>query len=251
MHNEADYRQEADAIRAFAAHLANERFDVPQVVEAFSGENVLAMEYLAGDPIETLADQSRERVDATAASLVELAFNELFDWGLVQTDPNFANYLFDRETGRVQLLDFGATRHYPADRRDALRQLLDACVDGDDTDVADAATRVGYIDDDPDDYRRTIVELLRTATEPARAPDAYRFGTSELAQRMSDIVVEMRLRSRYGRLPPTDVLFLHRKLGGLYLLLSRLRARVPVGALIDAARRRNWEVSGSPQTATA
>ena len=31
--------------------------------------------------------------------------------------------------------------------------------------------------------------------------------------------------------PPADALFLHRKLGGLYLLAARLKAQVPVQAL--------------------
>ena len=49
---------------------------------------------------------------------------------------------------------------------------------------------------------------------------------------MSEILIEMRLRSRFGRLPPPNVLFLHRKLGGLYLLLTRLRVTLPVCELI-------------------
>jgi hypothetical protein len=31
--------------------------------------------------------------------------------------------------------------------------------------------------------------------------------------------------------PPADALFLHRKLGGLYLLAARLKARVDIGLL--------------------
>jgi hypothetical protein len=44
----------------------------------------------------------------------------------------------------------------------------------------------------------------------------------------------MALRDRqiYGRLPPPDMLYLHRRLGGLYLLLKRLGARVPVAKLL-------------------
>ncbi|MDJ0741172.1 MAG: AarF/ABC1/UbiB kinase family protein [Gammaproteobacteria bacterium] len=234
LHDEADYTQEAAALQTFAAHLEGDaRYQVPHVVDELSGEDVLTMEFLDGAPIESVAELSRERIDDVAADLVHLAFREVFDWGLVQTDPNFANYLYHDANGCIQLLDFGATRRYPAERRDALRGMLDACVDGSDDDVLAAAANVGYIADDPDDYKRTIVALLRTATEPLRAA-AYRFGGSDLAQRMSDIVVEMRLRSRYGRLPPTDILFLHRKLAGLYLLLARLRARVDVRALACA-----------------
>ena len=47
--------------------------------------------------------------------------------------------------------------------------------------------------------------LLRTATEPARQTEQYDFGNSELARRMSDIALNLRLRDKYGRLPPPDI----------------------------------------------
>ena len=234
LHVEADYRAEAASTGQFARLLAGDaRFDVPAVVEELSDTDVLAMQFLDGRPIESLDEQSKEVRDAASVHLVQLALHELFDWGLVQTDPNFANYLFDPNSRRIQLLDFGATRRYDETRRRAVHRLLAACVAGDDGDIERAAEDVGYTDgDDPRDYTQTIVRLLRTATEPARNPGQYRFGTSDLAQRMGEIVVDMRMRSRYGRLPPTDVLFLHRKLGGLYLLLSRLKSSVPVRKLV-------------------
>jgi hypothetical protein len=76
-----------------------------------------------------------------------------------------------------------------------------------------------------------VLLLLRTATEPLRAGKPYRFGHSDLAVKMGEIIREMRLESRYSRIPPMDILFLHRKLGGLYLLLSRLRATLDIGEL--------------------
>lgn len=45
---------------------------------------------------------------------------------------------------------------------------------------------------------------------------------------MAEVVLEIRLKNRYNRLPPMEILFLHRKLAGLYLLFSRLEARIDV-----------------------
>ena len=92
---------------------------------------------------------------------------------------------------------------------------------------------IGYLHGDDDNlYRDAVTNLLRTATEPLRHRGAYAFGSSDLAKRMQDLVIDMRLRKKYGRIPPAEIFFLHRKLGGLYLLLSRLRVRLPVGELV-------------------
>ena len=191
------------------------------------------MQFLEGQAIESLVEQPSAVRKAAAVALVELALREVFDWGLVQTDPNFANYLYSTHSERIQLLDFGATREYEPLFRETLRDLLRACVNGSDQDVAVCAVAVGYTDpSDPPGYRDSVTALLRTATEPARVDGDYAFARSDLAVRMKDLVMEMRTRDRYARMPPPPVLFLHRKLGGLYLLLSRLRASVPVRELI-------------------
>jgi predicted unusual protein kinase regulating ubiquinone biosynthesis (AarF/ABC1/UbiB family) len=234
LHSETDYRREADALSRFAAKLDDDtRFEVPGIVESLTTTQVLTMQFLDGEPFETLSDAPSAKRNAAATSLVELALREVFEWGLVQTDPNFANYLYAPQSGRIQLLDFGATRDYEPQMQAALRDLLAACIGGNDDDMAAAAVAVGYLDgSDPVGYRDTVIALLRAATEPARAHGDYAFARSDLAGRMKDIVIQMRLNQKFARVPPPQVLFLHRKLGGLYLLLSRIRATVPVAGLI-------------------
>lgn len=234
LYTEADYECEAVALKAFAGHLADDRrFEVPEVVDALTTEQVLCMQFLDGQPVESLAEAPSAERNTAAVALVELALREVFEWGLVQTDPNFANYLYDAHNKRIQLLDFGATRRYEQPFRERLRDLLRACIDGSDEDVNSRAAAVGYTDpSDPPGYQNSVNALLRTATEPVRIDGDYAFAGSDLAGRMKDLVVEMRARDRYARMPPPQVLFLHRKLGGLYLLLNRLRARIPVGELV-------------------
>jgi predicted unusual protein kinase regulating ubiquinone biosynthesis (AarF/ABC1/UbiB family) len=234
LHIEADYAQEAGYLRRFGAHLADDRrFEVPEVVDELSSVEVLSMSYLDGLPIETLADETTALRNRAAGTLLELALTEVLDWGLVQTDPNFANYRYQPSSGRLQLLDFGATRDYAPAWREALCDLLRAGVDGDDRDLAQAAEGVGYLaPGDPAAYRSGVVTLLRAVTEPARTAGDFDFGRTDLARRMSDLLIRLRLEEKFGRLPPPEVLFLHRKLGGTYLLLARLGARVPVRDLI-------------------
>ena len=234
LHAEADYKKEMIALRRYAAHLSGDRrFQVPEVIDFLTTGEVLTMTFLTGQPIESLVDLPAEVRNRVAASLTELALREVFEWGLVQTDPNFANYLYNTDTGRIQLLDFGATRVYSTVRREALRNLLTACIDGDDEDIGHFATQVGYLAEDASShYRNQIISLLRTVTEPCRDTGDYSFSSSDIAERMSSMLIKMRLTSQSGTMPPPDILFLHRKLGGIYLLLTRLRARIPVRSLI-------------------
>ena len=65
------------------------------------------MSYEPSAPIETLADAPADIRDRAVSALIELCLRELFDFGLMQTDPNFANYRWRPETGQIVLLDFG------------------------------------------------------------------------------------------------------------------------------------------------
>lgn len=127
------------------------------------------MGYLDGQPIEVLAELNAKDKNRAAANLLELALREVFEWGLVQTDPNFSNYLYEPGTRKIQLLDFGATRVYTNRQRQALRGLLTASLEGDDKDITLAASRVGYlVESDSAVHRQLVVSLLRTVTEPFR-----------------------------------------------------------------------------------
>ncbi len=233
LHHEADYVHEADLLRRFHTLLEDDqRYTVPGVVDDLSSRRVLTMDFLHGDPIETIENLESTKRNEAARHLTELAFREVFEWGLVQTDPNFANYLYEHETGRIQLLDFGAAREHGLQQCTDIRLLLNACMDNTDDRILDAAARVGYLgNDDPPGYADSVLLLLRTATQPLRAAGAFRFGSSDLARQMGEQVKQMRLENRYSRMPPMHILFLHRKLGGLYLLLSRLRATVNIAEL--------------------
>jgi predicted unusual protein kinase regulating ubiquinone biosynthesis (AarF/ABC1/UbiB family) len=234
LHDEADYLGEARYLGEYAARLGDDPgFVVPAVDEDLTTAEVLAMSFIAGEPIETLADAPQATRDEIASRLWDLVLREFFDWGLVQTDPNFANFRHDAGSGRIGLLDFGATRRYAPDWIASFRRLLRAAIAGEREAAGAAATAVGYLGTSDDGaYRDAVVDLVQLAAEPARSPEPFDFGTTDLARRVSEQVLTLRLDHRSGQLPPPDVLFLHRKLGGTYLLSQRLRARVDLRALV-------------------
>lgn len=241
LHLEADYLFEANQMRAYGTALAGQAgLRVPEVADDLTTTRVLAMDLLEGVPIESLATAPRELRDRTATRLLDLALREVFDWGLVQTDPNFANFRYRAEGDEILLLDFGAVVRYDPGRTAALRSLIAATLASDDAAMQEAAIAVGYLGaDDPPPMRDGVLGLIETAAEPALGPGPFDFSTGDLSERLSQQVLSLRLEQGFGRLPPPDVLYLHRKLGGLYLLCKRLRARVPVAELM-----RRWSDPG-------
>jgi predicted unusual protein kinase regulating ubiquinone biosynthesis (AarF/ABC1/UbiB family) len=91
----------------------------------------MAMDFVEGEPLDVLEQAPQARRDAVGALLERLVFRELFEFRIMQTDPNFANYLyqpahrtsrFRRDTtpaggSRPQLRSHYAQRHCRRSRK--------------------------------------------------------------------------------------------------------------------------------------
>ncbi|MEP1595926.1 MAG: AarF/UbiB family protein, partial [Halieaceae bacterium] len=235
----ADYLMEASFLESFNEVLAkDERFVVPELLPELTHRNVLAMTYVPGQPIETLAEQPQEEIDRVMSALIELMLTELFELKMVQTDPNFANYQYRASSGEIVLLDFGATRHFKAGFVSSYRKLAAAAIVGDRVKMVKAAEKVGYsMGDEDSDYRELVLDLFLLALEPLRFDETYDFGNSDMPARMSELSESVLDYRDFWRAPPTEAVYFHRKLGGMFMLASRLGARVNVHQLIKKRLR--------------
>jgi predicted unusual protein kinase regulating ubiquinone biosynthesis (AarF/ABC1/UbiB family) len=234
LHDETDYEREAEHLRQYRERLKDDQlFRLPEVIERLSGPGILAMTFVEGASIEKLIAGEPELRDRVAARLIDLCLKEFLQWGVVQSDPNFANFLYDADSGTIGLLDFGALRVNAPGRNESFARLLDAAMKRDLAGLVDAACEVGYIEKaDPFNYRMAVADLIQTAAEPALTPGRYDFAGSRLSQLLADKLLQLRRRDDFQRIPPADVLFLHRKLAGTFLLCSRIKARVDVQDLV-------------------
>jgi predicted unusual protein kinase regulating ubiquinone biosynthesis (AarF/ABC1/UbiB family) len=235
LHDEADYNKEAEFLAAFGDLLSgDDRFLVPEVLPDLTRKTVLAMTYVSGRPIESIAELPQEERDRVMTALVGLMFRELFELRMVQTDPNFANYQYNAASGQIVLLDFGATRRFKASFVNNYRSLAKAAIGGNDQRLLAAAERIGYaVGDEDSEYRAIVLELFLLALEPLMMDENYDFARSEMAVRMSALGEEVSSFKDFWQAPPTDAVYFHRKLGGMFLLASRLKARVNVHRLIQ------------------
>ena len=80
---------------------------------------------------------------------------------------------------------------------------------------------------------RDRLDIFALACEPLRQAGPYDFGNSDLATRIRDIGMVLGRDRDFWHTPPAAALLLHRKLGGLYLLAARLKARVDVRQLAE------------------
>jgi predicted unusual protein kinase regulating ubiquinone biosynthesis (AarF/ABC1/UbiB family) len=234
LHEEADYEAEGAHLQRFGQLLASApEFVVPQLHSEFTTKGILAMSFVAGVPVESMADAPQAERDRILSLLFDLVFRELFEFGLMQTDPNFANYRYDPQTQQIILLDFGATRSFTKAFGQSYKHLMLTSMQGDIEAMAQAALTIGYFDKSTQTHHKNaVLELFNMALEPLQFEGAFDFGATDMAARLREAGVALGLDKDFWHIPPIDTLLLHRKLGGLFLLAARLRARVNVRQLV-------------------
>jgi len=234
LHQEADYLAEARFLARYRKLVADEpRLVVPRVHRDLTTDRVLAMDFVPGAPLESLAAAPARERDAVGALLERLVFRELFEFRVMQTDPNFANYLWDERTRRVGLLDFGATMELAPELVASYRLVCRAIVRGDRRAVREHAVEIGYLGpDDSAAHGDAVVEIIMLVCEPLRHRGRYDFAASTLPARVRELGFDLAFRKGLLRPPPPQTLFFHRKLVGSFLLLARIGAHVDVRALV-------------------
>ncbi|MGB7904292.1 MAG: AarF/ABC1/UbiB kinase family protein [Steroidobacteraceae bacterium] len=233
---ETDYESEARNLERYRKLVAvMPDVVVPRVDRTLTTRHVLAMDWIDGEPLEALASEAvpQARRNAVARTLYELMFRELFEFRFVQTDPNFANYLYLPATHQLGLLDLGSAGEYPAALVASYRDICRAMIAGDDGALREAMFAIGYAHpDDPEAMIRNAADILRLACEPLVHRGPYDFAGSGLAVRARDLGLAVAF-GKGLRSPPPATIFLHRKLIGTFLICAKLRARVSVHAIIE------------------
>ncbi len=239
--DETDYLREGDELCRFAALLAGDaRYVVPELNAELTTRRVMAMSFIEGTPIEALADAPQATRDAAMTALIELVLRELFAFGVMQTDPNFANYRWQAETGRLVLLDFGATRAVPPATADAYRALIEAGLARDLDRVRDTAVAAGFLGAGAVAAHRPAIDRMIAAIDHTmNRPGPFDFGDRAFVPVVGEEVKGLLADIAAWHVPPADTLFVQRKVSGTALLAARLKARVDVLELAGAAIARS------------
>jgi len=230
LHEEADYLREADQMRRYQSLLADDpAFILPAPVAELSGKNVLAMDFIKGQPIETLETAPQETRDAVMSALITLTLRELFEFGYMQTDPNFANFRWQAESQRIVLLDFGAARAVPPHIVAAYRDLMAAGLTEDRTALRAALLSIGFVAPATlDRHSPAIDAMIDILIEHLGKPGLFDFADRSFVDRVRHHAETIVADRAAWHIPPADTLFVQRKVSGTALLAVRMQARMPL-----------------------
>ncbi|MEP0091146.1 MAG: AarF/ABC1/UbiB kinase family protein [Paracoccaceae bacterium] len=236
LHEETDYAREGQCLSRFGVLVKGApEFAVPELCADWSTRNILAMSFVGGVPIEQAENQSQEKRDQIATRLINLTLKEIFSFGVMQTDPNFANYLYDPESGRIVLLDFGATRDIDPVVVDQYRRIMQFGLAENIAGLAEVSEEIGFFDETTSrNHRDQIINMIVTVFRALSENRPFDFANNALSREMQ---TKGQALAEDGFIPPPvpiDILLLQRKFGGMFLLAKKLRARVDVVALLEA-----------------
>ncbi|KAH7337496.1 ABC1 family-domain-containing protein [Rhizoctonia solani] len=227
--DECDYEREAACIERFGEFLGgeNERFRVPRVIRELTTKRALAMEWMEGVSVAKGAKWPQRIRDQIATDILTLCLRELFEFRLMQTDPNWSNFLYNPRTDKLELIDFGASREYSKEFMDDWFELLSAAVREDRDACVEYSLKLGYLtgaesQEMIDAHVRSVTLLgvpFRTST-----PQPFSFKSQTITDEIRALIPVM-LRLRLTP-PPQETYSLNRKLSGAFLLCGRLGADV-------------------------
>lgn len=253
MHREVNYRMETATTKRFYDRLKDDpRYIVPEIVDEFCTDRVICMTFERGVPINSpvMLSLPQARRNKLGEASLEIAVRELFEWGEMQTDPNFGNYLVRLGNGKdiedkIILLDFGAIRQFDDTLLKVARGLIIAGAHHNKDEMVKAMQGYKFFDQMPEHVKPGMASVFITATEafstPENNPDLpehvfdseqrYNWKKSQLHARVMKQAAE-NMASRYFSVPPKEFMFISRKFIGAYTFMTVIDAHTNIRKMI-------------------
>ncbi len=230
LHEELDYCNEADNVRAFRRfHERHPWVLIPEVVGERSSQRVLTLTYEEGDPIDVVDESGRytqAQRDLLGRHLFRFMASEIFEFGAIHGDPNPGNFAF-RPDGTVVVYDFGCVKHLPPAIVQAYRDTVVYGIAEDYDEVERALHTLGVRNPSgpPVDY--AYYKIWRDIfAEPFLRNATFDYARSTIHD---DVIKQIPgvMKRMASFQPAKELIFLDRMVAGQYGNLRKLHARVP------------------------
>ena len=232
--NETDYRLEAKYQKRFYQLLKTDtKFTVPKISAPLTTTKILAMEYKEGVTIDQVAHFDQKTKNSIIDSLVELAFKEIFEFKLIQTDPNFANFLYDKKSKKIVLLDFGATNNISRKNIRVFKDILiGIALDRKEMVEKALLTLKIFSPHASASVKSYLLNIIWNLSLPLRKNKEFDFQRSISAEELTLLTSTLINQKDKFQLPDPEVLFIQRKLGGIFFLGRKFGVRKNFSKLV-------------------
>ncbi len=201
---------------------------IPAIYNQYSTQKILTMEFKRGQKFSqwiSTQEATLENRSFYGKLILDLYTREFCDWGLVQTDPNLGNFLFCSKNRTLVLLDFGATKEYDLDFRRNYSKLITATLEKNSKKILKLGEQMRLIHPQESVETKNIFkELLLESMKPI-AQKEYDFSESSYPEKMRTITRNLVKSLRFSA-PPENLIFLHRKLSGVFYILRGLKIKL-------------------------
>ena len=227
---ETDYELEAENINLFSGFLNGSKvIHVPKVYNKLSTDQTLTMSFLEGRELSNIMEFDQSARDEISLNLIELLFNEIFNFKMVQTDPNLANFLLTRSGKSICILDFGACCRVSEDTHRLYKELLSVALSLDLNCIKSFLQEKNFIPQETSMAGTKFLENIISVTINELSKDeTFDFQKSKVFQ----LIVQENLNLYFDLIPSSvlgsDFIFIQRKIFGLILFFRSIGTKLPL-----------------------
>lgn len=241
LHHELNYERERSMLDFFRKTLKDDpRYIIPRSYPEFSNKRILAMSFEEGVKIDGAEVKAlpQKRRDNIARAALELYFNELFNWKKVQTDAHFGNFRVrigkNKDSDQLILFDFGAVREIDSDFIEKYKKMLKGIFYHDRVAFEKAASSLGVLEEkDPQELKDLFFELCSIIMTPFYEKQPFSWKNNDLPQQASKLTWEI-FRRFPLRSPPREIVFLDRKMAGIFILMRELEPQFNAREVLES-----------------